>query len=609
MRDAEKVLAILNRKSTNDREYIFENLYRNLNNSSFYLRAYSKIYSNEGNMTAGTDGKSIDGFGMKVINELIEEIKTEKYKPNPVRRTYIPKKNGNLRPLGIPSIKDKIIQDIVRQILETIYEPIFMNSSHGFRPNRSCHTALYAIKRTCIGSTWCIEGDIKSFFDNIDHDKLIEIIGKKIHDGRFINLISKFLKLGYLENKIKYNTYSGTPQGGIISPILANIYLHEFDKFMEELMKKYNKGKVRKQNPQYMKLYWKRRWAIEKGRKDVAENLLKEMQTLPAYDPFDNEYIRVKYIRYADDFVIFTNASKDITIKIRDEVQEFIQKTLKLELNLDKTLITHLRDNKVKFLGYEIAKVQDNTLLSKDKNGLKKRHSNGKIILLIPSDTINEKIKPFSEKGKPKSCPARINNSVFEIIMQYNNEMRGLYNYYCLASDVGDKLNKFQYYHYMSLVKTIANKEKISTTKAVEKYGIDVPRRYKTGTKKRIGIKYETKTGVNTIVYFDEPLIKRNTPNNNVSDVIQRSYFKGNDVIKRLTAGECELCGIKSNNPLDFEVHHVRKLKDIKDKYKNKGTSVPKWVLNMVRKRRKTLIVCKSCHKKIHNGTYDNKRI
>ena len=233
MQKAETVLSILKQKSKQDESHRYDRIYRNLFNEDFFLRAYQKIHAKQGNMTPGTDGTTIDGFSRKQISQLIELLKWERYQPKPVRRTYIPKKNGKMRPLGIPAFADKLVQEVVRQILEAIYEPIFSDNSHGFRPNRSCHTALYQIKSTCRGTNWVIEGDITGCFDHIDHEILLKILSKKIDDGRFLELIRKFLKAGYLEFNQKYNSLSGTPQGGIISPILANIYLHEFDKFME----------------------------------------------------------------------------------------------------------------------------------------------------------------------------------------------------------------------------------------------------------------------------------------------------------------------------------------------------------------------------------------
>lgn len=262
MRNAEQTLSILEEKSKQDEQYVFKGLYRNLYNSQFYLKAYSKIQGKEGNMTAGADGKTIDGFSLDWIDEIIDDIKQEKYQPTPVKRKYIPKKDGKQRPLGIPTIKDKLIQEVLRQILEAIYEPIFLNCSHGFRPNRSCHTVLTDIKRHSTGAVWAIEGDIKGFFDNINHKTLLKTLKRKIDDGRLLELIRRFLEAGYIENDIKYNTYSGTPQGGIISPLLANIYLHELDVFVSELCKEYNKGTQKKRNPEYMKWYWKRRWAL-----------------------------------------------------------------------------------------------------------------------------------------------------------------------------------------------------------------------------------------------------------------------------------------------------------------------------------------------------------
>ncbi|MDR0229911.1 MAG: group II intron reverse transcriptase/maturase, partial [Flavobacteriaceae bacterium] len=231
MRNPERVLNSLVRHS-NDSSYKFERLYRILFNQEMFYVAYQRIYVKEGNMTEGSDGQSIDNMSLSRIEKLIGTLKDESYQPQPSRRIYIPKKNGKVRPLGIPAFDDKLVQEVIRMILEAIYEGSFEYSSHGFRPNRSCHTALAQIKKSFNGAKWFVEGDIKGFFDNISHDILISILKERISDDRFIRLIRKFLKAGYIEDWKFHKTYSGTPQGGIVSPILANIYLDRLDKYM-----------------------------------------------------------------------------------------------------------------------------------------------------------------------------------------------------------------------------------------------------------------------------------------------------------------------------------------------------------------------------------------
>jgi group II intron reverse transcriptase/maturase len=219
MQRAEVVLSMLGQKAKEDSTFVFDRLYRNLFNPDFYLLAYNNIYDKEGNLTEGTDQTTIDGFNMRLIEKLIEEMRTETYRPKAVRRVYIPKKSGKLRPLGVPTFRDKLVQEVVRLILQAIYEPIFFDSSHGFRPERSCHTALVQIKTTCKGTNWVIEGDIKGFFDNISFEKLLEILSRRISDGRFLNLIHLFLKAGYMENKRIFHPLTGTPQGGVVTPL------------------------------------------------------------------------------------------------------------------------------------------------------------------------------------------------------------------------------------------------------------------------------------------------------------------------------------------------------------------------------------------------------
>ena len=213
-----------------------------------WKQAYANIYSNKGAITKGVNNNTLDGFSMERVNRLIGMLVDRRYCPKPVKRTYIPKKNGKLRPLGIPTGDDKLVQEVVRMILGQIYEPIFSENSHGFRPEKSCHTALQQVVKTWTGVKWIIEFDIKGFFDNINHSKLIELLQKKIDDARIIGLIRKMLKAGYAEDWKWSSTWSGTPQGGIVSPILANIYLHELDMFMKDMIICFNKGTRRNAN-------------------------------------------------------------------------------------------------------------------------------------------------------------------------------------------------------------------------------------------------------------------------------------------------------------------------------------------------------------------------
>ncbi|KOA21352.1 group II intron-encoded protein LtrA [Clostridium homopropionicum DSM 5847] len=597
MQKAEVVLSILKENSRKDEAYVFDRLYRNLFNEDFFLNAYREVYAKEGNMTKGTDGNTIDGFGYNLIEELIEKLKSETYYPNPVRRTYIPKKKGGKRPLGIPSFQDKLVQEVVKQIIESIYEPIFSDTSHGFRPKRSCHTALYQIKERCKGVNWFIEGDIKGFFDNMNQEILIGILKKKIKDGRLIELINRFLKAGYLEFNEVQESLTGTPQGGIISPILSNIYLHELDKFMESLQKEYNTKCEKNRNPEYHRTRTLRDYHKKKGNIDRAKELAAKLRKIPAQDPFDKEFKRVIYVRYADDFIVGISGNKKFAEEIRDRIKLFLQDNLKLQLSMEKTLITHTVKERAKFLGYEINKAINNDKLVKNTRGFKTRAVNGKIQLLVPQEVVNNKIKPFRKNNKPHQRNDRVYLDVKEIISKYNDEIRGLYNYYCLATDVSTKLYKFKYYHYYSMVRTIAKKERISIKKVVAKYGIEVPRKEGTGTTRVVGIRYNNSSGMKLMTYFNDSLTKVRKPLTIVDDTIK---VKGEEIIKRLNSNTCELCGFKSNNRNDFGVHHVRKLKEVLEKYKKPSIIPPMWVLVMQGIRRKTLVVCKECHKEIH---------
>ena len=242
MKPTTEILARISQNSLANKEEVFTKLYRYLLRPDIYFVAYKNLYANSGAETKGVNEDTADGFSEAKIDRIIKALADETYQPMPVRRTYIQKKNNRkkLRPLGIPTFTDKLVQEVLRMILEAVYEPIFLDVSHGFRPKRSCHTALKQLRREFNGTRWLVEGDIKGCFDNINHAVLVGLLNNKIKDARITKLIYKFLKAGYLEDWQYHKTYSGTPQGGIISPLLANIYLHELDKFVMKLKSEFD---------------------------------------------------------------------------------------------------------------------------------------------------------------------------------------------------------------------------------------------------------------------------------------------------------------------------------------------------------------------------------
>lgn len=565
--------------------------------------AYGRIAPKTGNLTEGADGQSIDGFNLKQVKKIIELMKTEKYQPTPVKRVYIPKKDGKKRPLGIPSFKDKLVQEVIRLILEAIYEKQFSKYSHGFRPNKSCHTALAQIQTNFIGTKWFVEGDIRSFFDDINHQVMVSLLRKRIQDERFLRLIWKFLKAGYLEDWKFHKTYSGTPQGGIISPILSNIYLHELDIFMEEYREKFNKGKERKVNPKHHQLtskVYRRKQKLKQndmteGQKEKLIHDIKEYQkqmyAIPSRLPFDETYKRLSYTRYADDFIISVIGSKADAIKIKKDIECFLRNKLDIQLSNEKTLITH-HSKFAKFLGYELIISKDQNV-SKDKNGIKRRVHGHKCKLYVPQSAWVKKLKELGamridKNGtwKPKVRPYLIHLSDLEIISTYNSEIRGFYNYYKLANNAS-VVQHFAYFMKYSMYMTFASKYKSSVRKILRKYQVN----------NLFQVKYKTKKGVSIRELYNERMVHVKIPNSNSSiDITANTliYRSQMELTKRLLADKCEWCGKQSS---DIEVHHVRKLKDLKGK--------ARWEKAMIARRRKTMILCHDCHVDLHYGRLD----
>ena len=602
MRNPINLLSSLQQHS-NDRSYTYERLYRNLYNRDLFLLAYQNIYAAPGNMTPGTDGNTIDAMSLNRIDGIIARLKDESYQPQPSRRTYIPKKNGKMRPLGIPSFDDKLVQECVRLMLEAIYEGSFAKTSHGFRPKHSCHTALDQVQKNFSGVKWFVEGDIKGFFDNINHDVMVEVLSERIKDERFLRLIRKFLKAGYLEEWRYHNTYSGTPQGGIISPILANIYLDKLDRFMERMKEGFDCGKKRQllheamlMQARHERLAKKLREATEEAEKVRLTGELRELEklriTIPYSDPFDSGFKRLQYVRYADDFLIGVIGSKEDAQRIKEQVKAFVADTLKLELSDEKTLITH-SSKRARFLGYDIY-VRRSTATKRMKDGRLRRHLNGIVCLEAPSEVMRKKLLEYSAMtiettvyGKENwKAQARVylkNNDPLEILDQYNSEIRGFRNYYRIANNAS-YVSSFGYIMQYSMFKTFAAKYQTSMRKAIRCLRIG----------KNFGVRFIGKKGKQeTRLFYHDGFARKPTMKSAAVDCIPNTarFSSKTSLMDRLAARQCELCG---KTDVDIEMHHVRKLKDLKGKYE--------WERFMIARKRKTLALCVDCHRKLHAG-------
>jgi group II intron reverse transcriptase/maturase len=601
MRDPEKVLISLTEHSKLS-DYKFERLYRILFNEEMYYVAYQNINAKPGNMTKGTDSQTIDEMSLSRIEKLIDAIRNESYQPRPSRRTYIPKKNGKKRPLGIPTFDDKLVQEVIRMILEAIYEGSFEHSSHGFRPQRSCHTALMQITKSFNGAKWFIEGDIKGFFDNINHDVLIGILQERISDERFIRLIRKFLNAGYIEDWVYHKTYSGTPQGGIVSPLLANIYLDRLDKYVKEYIKRFDLGEGRTPNRERNQLEYDKRIATQmlKAEDDVTDRKLigkrikeidRKRALIPSCDEMDAGYRRLKYVRYADDFLVGVIGSLDDCKQIKQDILNFLNEQLKLTLSDEKTLITH-SEKPARFLSFDIT-VRKSNLTKRNVEGKIRRAYHKKVVLKIPPDTIKQKLLDYEvleiklhngkEQWKPKHRKGLIFNDDLEILSKYNAELIGFYNYYSIALNAGT-VNNFSYIMEYSMYKTFAGKYRTTVPNICRKYKKDgVFTVSYTNTKRQQRFR----------TFYNDGFKRKIEAKDAFFDKLPNYYHAKmrTSLIDRLKARNCELCGETS----ELEMHHVRKLKDIA-----KGKDP--WEVHMIARKRKTMAVCHTCHMKIHHG-------
>ncbi len=593
MRSADQVLSIIQERGK--RGLPLERVYRLLFNPALYLKAYGKIYRNDGALTPGTTPETVDGMSRAKIEAIIEALRDERYHWTPTRRVYIEKKRSTKkRPLSMPSFSDKLLQEVMRLILSAYYEPQFSPSSHGFRPGRGCHTALSEIYHKWVGTKWMVEGDIAGCFDALNHSVLVSILSEKIHDGRLLRLIEGLLKAGYLEEWRYHATYSGSPQGDILSPLLANVYLDKLDTFVETiLVPAYTRGERRRINPPYGALQRQESELRKRGEMEQAEALHRQKQLLPSLDPCDPGYRRIRYLRYADDWLIGWSGPRSEAEEIKRQVGAFLKETLHLTLSEEKTLITHARTHPAKFLGYNIVVLNNNH--KHDWRG--HRSINGQIGLKVPRQVIAEKCQPYLQRGKPIHRKERTEDTVYSILVQYQQEFRGLAEYYQLAVN-RYQLNRLKWVMERSLVATLAHKLHITVAQVYDRYQttIETPE----GPRKGLQVTVEREGKRPLIARWGGFSLARNRKAV-LHDSLPWTWGDRSELEKRLLADTCELCGSHQ----DVEVHHIRALKDL---HKPGQQERPLWMLKMAARRRKTLVVCRACHNDIHAGRANGKR-
>jgi group II intron reverse transcriptase/maturase len=583
MQSAEVVLSVLRERGR--KGLPLTQLYRQMFNKNLYLLAYGNIYSNQGAMTPGASEETADGMTEGKIDQIIELMRHERYRFSPARRIYIPKKNGKLRPLGLPSWSGKLAGEVVRLLLEAYYEPQFSDQSHGFRKGRGCHTALREIRNTWVGTTWFIEGDISDCFGSLDHEIMVKILAEKIHDQRFLRLIRHMLKAGYLEDWEYRDTLSGVPQGGVASPVLSNIYLNKLDELVErELIPQYTRGASRARNPEYMRIRSRRDKARRLGDRAAARELTRQMRTLPSVDPMDPRYRRLRYIRYADDHLLGFTGPKAEAEQIKAELARLLRDRLGLDLNQDKTLISHARTQPARFLGYHIIVQHCDTRITYGR-----RSANGRIALRVPPDVIKAKTAPYRHRGKPWHRTGLQNLDDYDIVRIYGAEYRGVVNYYLLAQDVW-RLSALCWNAQTSMLKTLAAKHKSSVAKMATRYKAKVI----TGHGPRTCFEARRhRQGKPDLVARFGGIPLRQDRRAVIRDLAPaQNGYPRKELIHRLRKRACELC----EHGATVTVHQVAALKHLG----RPGPGQPAWAALMARMRRKTLIVCAACHEHIH---------
>ncbi|MEO1374953.1 MAG: reverse transcriptase domain-containing protein [Cyanobacteria bacterium J06635_10] len=581
-----------------------------LANPSFLLYAYSRIRKSG---ATGIDNVLPTGLTSKGLLKLAVELREGDYKPKPTKRVTIPKADKKrLRPLGIASTKDKVVQQAVHLIIEPLFEPLFSPRSHGFRPGRSCHSALKEIDLFWTNTIWLLEFDFKQAFDTLNHRYLMAQVANRFSDRRFLKLLWSMLKVGYIQPTSlvdsKLELTEGTPQGSIISPLASNIYFHQLDVWIQDyLAPKYTKeSPSRKISDEYLNATdrWKSsKWTpvldevknltphvpAQKRRRMLKTLRVEEAKALniPFYSKVDST--RLTYCRYADDFILGYRGTKEEARRILQEVFYFCESTLLMGLNADKTGIAHKEDG-IMFLGYKIW-LDSNMSIEGDL----KRASRTRMKFTIPVERLYKKYseKGYFQKGKKNKGSRHVarkqDKYVFMepyiIIQRYNAVVRGLINYYSGSERLSNMYHLIYDLRRSAALTLAHNRKRRSAVWALKKWGPN--------------LSVSTEEGKTTEFYF--PSLDSNKRNwsggevNNISrnKIIGFPHPKTFDLIKSASELVCSIegCDSKAN-----QWHHI------KHKRKVKGSGIKR--MHIVASARQ-IPVCKYHHDLIHRGKYD----
>jgi len=569
----EKFTSLIERCEKIPQDTMDRKVYNLLFDPDMYLLAYHKLKSKPGNMTPGVSPETLDGLSSEWIDQIIQSMKDESFQFKPSRRVNIPKANGGTRPLSVAPPRDKVVQEIMRIILDAVFTPTFSKNSHGFITNRSCHTALKQIYMQFKGVTWVIEGEIYKCFDSIDHHKLMKLIEAKILDRKFTKLIWKALRIGYFEFHEYQHSLIGTPQGSIISPILCNIFITQLDQFVESLMLNFNKGENPKLNNEYMARANALARAKRKGDFKKIEEQIKLMRNMDSVDYYDPYFRRLYYVRYVDDWIVGIRGSheecEDVLKQINDKLNE-----IGLKLNMDKTHITNMNKNKVLFLGTYIFR-SHHRRFTRINIGSKRRLGFG-IRIEVPLDRVTKKLTlaGFIKYGIPWPKFLWMYQNKDQILHLYNSVLRGILNYYSFSHNISQLNSLISYIIKSSCAKLLVAKFSIST---------------QAGVFKRFGNQLEKEGKVK----FYKANIQVN-PQNFKIKLKQPDLIQGLFAASKSLANLYELACAKCGSTYRVEMHHVKMMKDL-------GTI--KWAdRQMAKVNRKQIPLCRKCHMEHHNN-------